>query len=93
MMKSTVALSFLAGALGSMFTVTAYVHLTNSGPRPNAVDLTPVIAELRTLSEQNAKTQTALQAILDGDVQARQAEKDEIAEALRMRDRMMGLRP
>ena len=91
-MKSTLALGFLAGVIGSVFTVTAYVHLTNSGPRPNAVDLTPVIAELRTLSEQNAKTQTALQAILDGDVQARQAEKDEVAEALRKRDRMMGLR-
>ena len=34
MMKSTVALSFLAGAIGSMFTVTAYVHLTNSGRVP-----------------------------------------------------------
>ena len=92
-MKSTLAFGFLAGVMGSVFTVTAYVHLTNSGPRPNVVDLTPVIAELRTLSEQNAKTQTALQAILGGDVQARQAEKDEVAEALRMRDRMMGLRP
>jgi hypothetical protein len=76
-----------------VFTVTAYVHLTNSGPRPNAVDLAPLLTELRTLSEQNAKTQAALQSILDGDVQARQAEKDEVAEALRMRDRMMGIRP
>jgi hypothetical protein len=92
-MKSTLAFGFLAGFIGSVFTVTAYVHLTNSGPRSNPVDLAPLITELRTLSEQNAKTQTALQAVLDGDVQARQAEQDEVAEALRMRDRMMGLRP
>lgn len=92
-MKSTLAFGFLAGVMGSVFTVTAYVHLTNSGPTSNPVDLAPLISELRTLSEQNAQTQTALQAILDGDVQARQAEKDEVAEALRMRDRMMGLRP
>jgi hypothetical protein len=92
-MKSTLAFGFLAGVIGSVFTVTAYVHLTNSGPPSNPVDLAPLITELRTLSEQNAQTQTALQAILNGDVQARQAEKDEVAEALRMRDRMMGLRP
>lgn len=92
-MKSTLAFGFLAGVMGSVFTVTAYVHLTNSGPRSNSVDLAPLITELRALSEQNAQTQSALQAILNGDVQARQAEKDEVAEALRMRDRMMGLRP
>ena len=92
-MKSTLAFGFLAGVMGSVFTVPAYVHLTNSGPRSNPVDLAPLITELRALSEQNAQTQSALQAILNGDVQARQAEKDEVAEALRMRDRMMGLRP
>lgn len=92
-MKYTLATSFAAGLFGAMLSITAYVQLAQPVQPPPQVDLANVASELRLIREQMAATQNTMRAGLEADEVARQSEKDEVAEAIRLRNRMMGLSP
>ena len=91
MIKYALATSFAAGLFSALVGVTVYVQLAQ--PVERKVDLTEVSSELRHIREQMAETQATMKAALTADEVARQSEKDEVADAIRRRNRMMGLSP
>jgi hypothetical protein len=85
-----VLVGIVSGFVGAAVAVVGSVYLVDIAPPPAPVDLDPLVAEIGQLRAENAELRRVVERMQAADEAARQAERDEVNEALRLRDQNMG---
>jgi hypothetical protein len=90
-MKSVIAMNLTAGLVGGFLAYAVSLQILQ--PTPPTTDLTVITREVQQLRQQVAETQATLRAAATAEEVARQSERDEVQDAIRLRNKMMGIQP